>query len=163
MNQELSNRYKTLLSYLTNGRWQEADEETYEVMCQVIGKKGWDWEVKDIQNFPCEDLRILDRLWVKFSGGRFGFSVQRDIYASKEVGGKLDGRYDDEAFDRFCTRVKWREGGRWMFDNLTYDLTSVRGHLPVCFLCGHFGCLFFCSLLARTDLQPVTSDLPNSL
>jgi len=127
---QLSDRYKTLLNYLANGHWKEADKETYQIMCQAIGKEGYEWEIEDIQNFPCEDLRILDRLWVQFSGGRFGFSVQRDIYASKAVGGKLDGQYNDEAFGRFCDRVKWREGGRWMFNNLTYDLIDVPGHLP---------------------------------
>ena len=142
-------RYFKLAHYLQTGQWKEADRETYEVMCQVIGKKGYEWGLKDIENFPCEDLHILDQLWVQFSGGRFGFSVQRDIYASKEVGGKLDGRYDEETWLKFCDRVKWREGGRYMFSNLTFSLTGVPGHLPfwvvrggLVFLWWFCGCLF---------------------
>jgi len=155
MNQESSNRYKALLNYLANGCWKEADEETYEVMCQVIGKKGWNWEVEDIQNIPCEDLRILDQLWVQFSGGRFGFSVQRDIYV--DVGGKLDGEYYGDAFEKFSDRVKWRVGGNNLeYDQLTFDLMGALGHLPRWFLWDVFwewlgwGGAWFSSLAQRT-------------
>jgi len=125
---QLGDRYKALLNYLANGRWQEANEETYEVMCQVIGKRSWD--IEDIQNFPCEDLLTLDQFWIQFSSGRFGLSVQRDIYASPEIGGKLDGKYNQEAWYAFCEKVKWTEGGNYVFNKLTYSLWGVPGHLP---------------------------------
>ncbi|PSN09140.1 signal transduction protein, partial [filamentous cyanobacterium CCP5] len=75
--EELPERYGQLVNYLANGRWKEADQETYEVMKQVAGGAFTSQRLKE---FPCEDLRIIDRLWVKFSGGKFGFSVQKQLY-----------------------------------------------------------------------------------
>ncbi|MBP0016279.1 MAG: GUN4 domain-containing protein [Cyanobacteria bacterium SBLK] len=42
--------------------------------------------VQSIDNFPCEDLREIDQLWIHYSKGRFGFSVQKRIYQG--LGGK---------------------------------------------------------------------------
>ncbi len=65
------------------------------VMLQAVGRKENDWiREKELLNFPCTDLRTIDRLWVKYSKGHFGFSVQKEIYLS--VGGKPDGKYDKE-------------------------------------------------------------------
>ncbi|MDK2411293.1 GUN4 domain-containing protein [Aphanizomenon sp. PH219] len=67
---------------LAAGEWKEADEETFRVMLVVANreKEGW-LNVKSIDSFPCDDLRIIDGLWVKYSNGRFGFSVQKLIVA----------------------------------------------------------------------------------
>ena|GEM_PF-2410314 len=142
---QVSDRYKALLNYLVNGRWKEADRVTYEVMAQVIGKQVGTWRTEDIENFPCEDLCILNHLWVQFSGGRFGFSVQRDIYV--EIGGKLDGKYNEEIYRKFADCVRWREGGRYLDDGqLTFQIFGDKGHLPSprwgAFGTGHGGWLF---------------------
>lgn len=126
---KLSDRYRTLLNYLAKGRWKKADKETNRVICQVAERLDeCCLRVEDIQKFPCNDLYIINQLWVQFSGGRFGFSVQRDIYIN--VGGKL-GRYDEGIWHNYCDHVKWREGGSWInYDNLTFDLTAASGHFP---------------------------------
>ncbi len=139
--------YTHLRDLLAAGKWKEADEETKKVMLQAaIGKKhGWfDWE--SIKNFPCDDLRTIDQLWVKYSQGHFGFSVQKKIWL--EVGGKVD--YDTECkrgvslgfslegrkvyYDLECKlgdRVGWRKGGYWLSPNdLTYNKQAPKGHLP---------------------------------
>ena len=68
--------YQALETYLQNEQWQEADEETLKVMLKVADREEQGWLDPDsINNFPCEDLRIIDRLWVKYSKGKFGFSV----------------------------------------------------------------------------------------
>jgi len=52
-------------------------------MFEVAGRtKEESLRTEDIDNFPCEDLRTIDQLWVKYSNGRFGFSVQKRIYQS---------------------------------------------------------------------------------
>lgn len=91
-------------------------------------EEGW-LDVKDIDNFPCEDLRIIDQLWVKYSDGRFGFSVQKDIY--KKEGGTRE--YDEKIWKAFGDKVGWREQGNWLsYDKLNWALKApVRtGHLP---------------------------------
>ncbi|MFM6371884.1 MAG: GUN4 domain-containing protein, partial [Dolichospermum sp.] len=75
--------YRKLRDLLQAGKWKEADKETLRVMLAVAKreKEGW-LDVESIDNFPCADLSIIDKLWVKYSDGRFGFSVQKRIYQS---------------------------------------------------------------------------------
>jgi hypothetical protein len=58
------------------------------------------FELKQLLNFPCTDLRTIDGLWVKYSNGHFGFSVQKEIYLS--VGGKADGKYYSKAWEKLA-------------------------------------------------------------
>lgn len=81
----------------------------------------------EIQKFPCEDLKTIDQLWVKYSKGRFGFSIQKQIW--QEVGGKPNA--DDLIWCSFGERVGWRVKGDWLWsDNLTFTLNAPKGHLP---------------------------------
>ncbi|MCF4970207.1 GUN4 domain-containing protein [Nostoc sp. CMAA1605] len=123
--------YTKLRDLLAAKKWKEADYETYLVMLQVVGRKDEDWiRSEELLNFPCTDLRTIDRLWVKYSNGHFGFSVQKEIYLS--VGGKPDGQYYKEAWEKFGDRVGWRVNGDWiLYSNITFDTSSPKGHLPL--------------------------------
>lgn len=124
----IPNRYRALLNYLAAGRWREADEETDKVMLEVAGQEERGYLMpEDIDEFPCEDLLIIDRLWLKFSGDRFGFSVQKKIY--EELGGTYV--YNEEVWESFGVRVGWLEGENWMnYDELTFNLNASQAHLP---------------------------------
>ena len=127
-------RYQALVNYLANGRWQGADWETDRVMLEVAERTEQGYlDFDDIENFPCDDLQTIDQLWVKFSGGRFGFSVQRQIWL--EVGGKLDFGKDTnaarEAYQRLGDRVGWHKDGDGMrYNNLIFDLNASAGAFP---------------------------------
>ncbi len=56
---------------------------------------GWLRE-EDIQEFPCPDLQTIAQLWVKYSQGRFGFTVQNRIW--QNVG---------EEYAKFSDSVGW--------------------------------------------------------
>uniref|UniRef100_A0A0C1NM16 GUN4-like domain-containing protein n=1 Tax=Tolypothrix bouteillei VB521301 TaxID=1479485 RepID=A0A0C1NM16_9CYAN len=60
-------------------------------------KQGW-LNDESIKNFPCTDLRTIDQLWVKYTNGRFGFSVQKRIWFS--VG---------KDYGKFAVSVGWRK------------------------------------------------------
>ena len=123
-------RYTTLKDHLANGRWKDADEETFRVMLKVAERieKGW-LDPPSIRQFPCEDLRIIDQLWVKFSDGRFGFSVQKRIYI--ETGNKPDGKYSEKELKKFGDRIGWRVQDNWLsYHKLTFDTFAPAGHLP---------------------------------
>jgi hypothetical protein len=122
--------YTRLRDLLAAKNWKEADEETYLLMIQAVGKKNGDYFTSDeLLNFPCTDLRTIDRLWVKYSNGHFGFSVQKEIYLS--VGGKADGKYYEKAWEKFGDRVGWRVESSWIsYSKVTYDTSSPKGHLP---------------------------------
>ena len=124
-------RYQKLQEYLQNEQWKEADEETYRLMIQAVGKEeGQFLDGEDLKNFPCEDLRIINQRWLKSSNGKFGFSVQKEIY--ENLGGM--GKYNEEVFIEFSDRVGWKkdEGG-WVSYSDLFDMTlenAMRGHLP---------------------------------
>ncbi len=99
-------------------------------MLQAVGRKKDDWlRSEELLNFPCTDLHTIDHLWVKYSDGNFGFSVQKEIYLS--VGGKLDGSYNEEALEQFGDRVGWRVDSNWInFSEVIFDTSAQTGHLP---------------------------------
>jgi GUN4-like/Trypsin-like peptidase domain len=96
--------YAQLRDRLKAQDWQAADQETADRMCEVMGrqKEGW-LRVEDVQKFPCQDLQTIDRLWVKYSNGHFGFSVQKKIWQS--CGSPTSSGKD---WDRFCVKVGWQ-------------------------------------------------------
>ncbi|MEH2406976.1 GUN4 domain-containing protein [Nostoc sp.] len=123
--------YTKLRDLLAGRNWREANNETYLVMLQAVGREQGDFIRPDeLLKFPCTDLHTVDRLWVKYSKGRFGFSVQKNIYL--DVGGKADGSYDKEAFIKFGDAVGWRVNDRW-FDGIIFDISASQGHLPQLF------------------------------
>ncbi|MBD2180466.1 serine/threonine-protein kinase, partial [Aerosakkonema funiforme] len=122
--------YRKLRDLLKAGNWKEADEETGRVMLKVAGReKEGRLDFPDIEKFPCTDLRTIDRLWVKYSNGRFGFSVQKRIWES--VGGK-PGKYDYETYKKFGEKVGWyvKEKGWKYISDITFSLNAPQGHLP---------------------------------
>ncbi|PHM10873.1 GUN4 domain-containing protein [Nostoc sp. 'Peltigera malacea cyanobiont' DB3992] len=122
--------YTKLRDLLAARNWKEADNETYLVMLQAVGREKSDWLRPDeLLNFPCADLQTIDGLWVKYSNGHFGFSVQKNIYL--EVGGKLNTNYDEEAWIKFSDRVVWRVESDWInYADVTFDTSAPEGHLP---------------------------------
>ncbi|TRU20047.1 MAG: peptidase C14 [Microcystis aeruginosa Ma_QC_B_20070730_S2] len=121
--------YTNLRDLLAAGKWKEANEETTRAMLQAVKREGgWPFEAEEIKNFPCEDLRIIDRLWLSASKGKFGFSVQKEIYES--LGGTRE--YNQEVWDKFGDRVGWRKGGDWVdYWNLTFNNAEApKAHLP---------------------------------
>lgn len=137
LNSEKDIDYTRLRDLLKAGDWKEADQETYRVMLQAVGRKAGDWFTRDeLLNFPCVDLKTIDRLWVKYSNSKFGFSVQKKIYL--ECGGIPDRKYHGEALKEFGDRVGWQPNGKWLF-NVTYSTSSPLGHLPGLLVNGKWG------------------------
>ncbi|OCR01833.1 hypothetical protein BCD67_04885 [Oscillatoriales cyanobacterium USR001] len=121
--------YTKLRDLLATGKWKEADQETARVMLKVAGREKEKWlDSSSIDNFPCEDLRTIDQLWVKYSNGLFGFSVQKRIYES--LGGTRE--YDGKIWEAFGDRVGWRVNNNWLrYDDLKFNnKIKVKGHLP---------------------------------
>jgi len=145
-------RYVKLETYLSQRQWKEADQETYRLMLTTVDKEvGQVFEPDELLNFPCEELLAIDGLWVKYSNGQFGFSVQKDIYL--DCGGIPDGKYYEEAFEKFGDRVRWRKGEKWDFGNVLDYTSAPPGHLPFARgsrgLGGGFRCWFCCYLFSR--------------
>jgi hypothetical protein len=75
--------YTRLNRLLSEGHWQQANQETWDLLCQALAKnKGSYLSSEEINRLPCQDLQTIDRLWQKHSEGRFGFSVQKQAYTA---------------------------------------------------------------------------------
>ncbi|NER80561.1 MAG: Clp protease [Leptolyngbya sp. SIO1D8] len=122
--------YGKLRDLLQAGDWQGADYETYRRMLEVVGREERDWiRETELREFPCADLKTIDRLWVHYSQGQFGFSVQKEIYVN--CGAKLDGKYPgDKIWYEFCDRVGWRVNEAYVKE-ATFDTSAPQGHLPI--------------------------------
>jgi hypothetical protein len=104
----------------------------------VSSKSGCSQSVLDkeaIEKISARDVYTLDRLWVEYSKGRFGFSVQKRIF--NEV---------KQEREKFAEKIGWRDAGlfgdmfssipyntfSWIpYDKLKFTLNAPEGHLPV--------------------------------
>ncbi|MFW9262624.1 GUN4 domain-containing protein [Nostoc sp. CALU 546] len=142
---EVDADYTTLRDLLSTKKFKEADEETFRIMLWAARKetKG-SLEKRDILKFPCRDLHTIDQLWLASSGGKFGLSVQKQIYLDIY---KNDQRaFTDKTGEKlweFAERVEWITGsGRG--EQPIYDLRATIGHLPQKYLIKYILKIFFC-------------------
>lgn len=126
--------YTNLRDLLAAQKWSEADFETLHMMLSVSKMPDGDY-VGDMSAFPCSDLQTIDQLWVKYSNGHFGFSVQKQIWY--RLGGQLDIPnldFDTQRkffLDIFSPDVGWKKGERYLnWEDLIYSLDVPAGQLP---------------------------------
>lgn len=136
-------KYKQLYDLLEAQKWREADHETARIMYDLMPDFKY---ILDIDQVPPKDLRNINKLWVNFSHGRFGLSVQKNIwlkivqaydsnentiFKSKNWSSHYTGMIDDSIFYAFIDRVGWsREQSRIYYTDLEYSLKAPRGHFP---------------------------------
>jgi hypothetical protein len=121
--------YTKLRDLLATGKWKEADQETIKKMLEEAERTSEGWlSEEDIDQFPCEDLRTIDQLWVQYSNGLFGFSVQKRIY--QNVGATR--KYELDIWTAYGDRVGWRvRSHKWLYwDALKFNTKAPEGHLP---------------------------------
>lgn len=110
--------YTRLRDLLKAGQWKEADQETIKLMEKVMGRRREGYvRAKDIESFPCTDLHTINRLWTRYSSGKFGFDVQKRIW--KEVQGD---------YRTFSRSVGWILNEEVVDLNLVTDVPE--GYLP---------------------------------
>lgn len=98
--------YTKLRDLLAAKKWTQADRKTAKLMCKVVHRNFPDIiEVEEMLCFPCQDLQIIDQLWMQYSWNRFGLSIQNRLWLSitKEY---LFGR---EVHKQFLALTNWRE------------------------------------------------------
>lgn len=133
--------YTKLHNFLAAGKWKDADYETARLVPILAGEeRRFYLRKKDLYNLPCKDLETINKLWLKYSKGKFGFSIQRKIY--QNLGGswylwkiyRLAGatnKYHERVLKTFVEKVGWWKRGKW---NLVWSdvnpNTSYIGHLP---------------------------------
>ncbi|MGF1537912.1 MAG: GUN4 domain-containing protein [Elainellaceae cyanobacterium] len=116
--------YCPLRQHLMTQDFQAADRVTLEKLCELAGaaavKRKWLY-FSEVNQFPVADLTTIDLLWRIFSQGKFGFSVQRDLWLS--VG---------QNWGRLWPKIGWRSETWTRYpDEFTWSLSAPRGHLPL--------------------------------
>ena len=116
--------------YLYNRQWLKADEETVWILYQLMILGNYrDWDAL-LKNMPVDIFTALNHLWVEYSGGHFGFSVQKDIWVS--LGGSSTA--NQATWKAFRTEVGWylsNEDGWLPCSEIDFDLEKTkRGSLP---------------------------------
>lgn len=124
-------RYQDLQKYLAEENWFEADKETIRLILAVTSKEIEELTPEDIQHFPCNDLMVIDRLWTKYSDGRFGFSPQLKAY--QELGGTFDTTVEQnqQLIETWGEGLGWRKNNRWLpCKELDFSLNAPIGCHP---------------------------------
>ncbi len=110
--------YGPLKQLLSEQSWREADQMTWRCLALALGKPGNFVAIGDLGKIPCGDLECVDVLWRKYSGNRFGFTIQAQIFEEVE-----------RDYGRFCQAVSWRMNYQGIH-SIVFTLDSPRGHLP---------------------------------
>lgn len=86
---------------LEQQQWQQASDRTWAMLEREVSQT----DGRAFRRFPCEELVAVDGLWRRASGDRYGFSVQRDLWAT------LARRYPlrDRTYDEFRRTVGWMD------------------------------------------------------
>ncbi|MEM1425339.1 MAG: GUN4 domain-containing protein [Cyanobacteria bacterium P01_H01_bin.130] len=113
--------YGPLNQSLGMGQWAAADQMTRELLATSVGvPANGVLTPDDWQRVPETDLRTMDNLWRYWSGDRFGFTVQAQLWCESGAN-----------YEKFCDRVGWRQGDGWIYrDELQGDRSAPVGHWP---------------------------------
>ena len=126
--------YTKLSDLLFAKKWEEADEETRQLILKSVNRENeGSLNCDSLHNLSLEELRIIDQLWLKYSQGRFGFSVQKKIWL--ELGGKFDVDAQKDDYDKLLEKLGWKKMKNWLnYSELTPELifgaNAPHGHLP---------------------------------
>ena len=124
--------YVPLATLLATGDFQAADQFTRDNLIKLAGTEAekrnfvyW----TEVSKIPVTDLATMERLWLGFSDGKFGYSVQKRVWD-----------IENGNFDNFIRRIGWTtiDNGnerklKWFGKSeFIYDADkAVKGHLPL--------------------------------
>jgi GUN4-like/ARM-like repeat domain, GUN4-N terminal len=117
--------YRPLQQLLAKQKFEAADKLTSQKLCELIGEaavqRKWVY-FTEVGQLPVTDLQTLNALWLAHSEGKFGFSVQREIWLST-----------GKNWDKLWPKIGWKSGNNWTRypGEFTWSLTAPRGHLPL--------------------------------
>ncbi|MGI0479284.1 GUN4 domain-containing protein [Geminocystis sp. CENA526] len=121
--------YQKIEDYLSEQNWKLADQETGKIILDILTQN----MTENLQSIPDKDWHKINTIWTNASKGKFGFTVQKQIYKTKTGFLKMN------PIGNFGQEVGWRgEAGifggvfGWKeYDDLVFDLKlAPKGHLP---------------------------------
>ncbi|TYQ31953.1 GUN4 domain-containing protein [Pseudanabaena sp. UWO310] len=117
--------YQPIQILLAKQEFEEADRITSKKLCEAAGAdalaRGWLY-FTEAKSIPISDLQTINQLWLVYSEGKFGFSVQRKIWLSLGKG-----------WEKFWLKIGWKKDGSFTRypKEFIWSLDAPRGHLPL--------------------------------
>lgn len=124
--------YVPLATMLATGDFEAADQFTRDNLIKLAGpdavKRSFVYWT-EVQKISSTDLATIERLWLQFSDGKFGYTVQKRVWDIEQGN-----------FDNFIRRIGWTkvDNGnerklKWFGKSeFNYDVEkAVKGHLPL--------------------------------
>ncbi|NJN92142.1 MAG: hypothetical protein HC878_18440 [Leptolyngbyaceae cyanobacterium SL_5_14] len=117
--------YFNLQELLIEQDFQAADRLTLEKLCELASdaamQRKWIY-FTEVESFPTVDLQTINLLWLVYSEGKFGYSVQRELWLGM-----------GKNWEKLWTVIGWKLGNNWTRypQGFTWDLSAPRGHLPL--------------------------------
>ena len=117
--------YVPLQRALMAQQFEEADRITSSLLRELAGpeaiRRGYVY-YSEVPPIASADLDSLDRLWVCYSRGRFGFSVQGKLLRS------CNGRWE-----LLWPKLAWKDAGRWTRypGSFQWSIEAPEGHMPL--------------------------------
>jgi len=117
--------YSPLQRYLLNESFEDADRFTSSKLRELAGekavKRGYVY-FSEVDSISGTDLSTLNKLWIVYSRGKFGFTVQAKILDS--VGGR---------YDKLWPRIGWKKDGIWTRypKAFNWSIDAPNGHMPL--------------------------------
>lgn len=117
--------YQPIQVLLAKQDFEEADRITSKKLCEAAGAnalaRGWLY-FTEVKSIPINDLQTINQLWLVYSEGKFGFSVQRKIWLSLGKG-----------WEKFWLKIGWKKSGSFTRypNEFVWSLDAPRGHLPL--------------------------------
>ena len=117
--------YSPLQRYLLNQSYEDADRFTSSKLRELAGEsavnRGYVY-FTEVESIPIIDLSTLNKLWIVYSRGKFGFTVQAKILDS--VGGR---------YEKLWPRIGWKKDGIWTRypKAFNWSIEAPSGHMPL--------------------------------
>jgi GUN4-like len=169
--------YRNLRNCLAVKDFESANKETKSIFQKIsyinLNLSDPDPENMITPRIPCTDICTIDRLWVKYSQGRFGISVQHDIwiniYASlykekqefdkrekiERDADELSFWAQEDAWSKLNDIVGWKSNNFGLI-SLIYQVSAPQGHLPLIYSpnnINHYSALIGLFIRLRSCLQ----------
>jgi hypothetical protein len=109
---KFNDNYPKLENELKQGNLKEADGLTAQLISGVSN---------DITKIKCQDLKDIDKLWSRYSSGRFGFNAQSILW-----------KENDRDLGKFLKHVGWvnQDGSAYVQPQYSMGGQALQGQLP---------------------------------
>ncbi|MEW5299791.1 MAG: hypothetical protein WDW38_010873 [Sanguina aurantia] len=119
--------YTLLRQHLAEGDFRKADDETRALLIRLAGegsiKRNWVY-FSEVKFISVKDMTTMDTLWKTASGGKFGYSVQKELWV-----------FNFKRWGKFFKQIDWVQGEnniyrKWPAE-FDYTIDAPKGHMPL--------------------------------